>query len=383
MIGDYLDRYTFSYLINQALNTIPDTLDKREGSIIYDALAPCCYELAETFAKFKALLLNTYASTANAEYLDLRVAEMGLTRYPATHAVRRGDFERSEGIPASIPLGSRFSTIVESGSLNFYVDSPYIDLESEMVVPGAYNLICEEAGISGNDYIGPILPISNLSNLYSATMSTLITPARNLETDEELRIRYFDAINKKAFGGNVAQYDEEIKAIAGVGEVQIFPVWNGGGTVKCSIIDAEYNAISDEFIAQIQEAIDPPPQGTGLGMAPIGHRVTITTPTEFIVNISTKISIDNRYTLPQLENSIKDAIENYLFDLRRLWGIGNELNQYSLAIYIARINAAILTVAGVSNVSETTINGFAEDLILTENASLQELPVLGSVNIYE
>lgn len=383
MIGDYLDKYTFTFLINQALKNVPDSLDKREGSIIYDALAPACYELAETYADFKSLLMNTYASSANGEYLDLRAAELGLTRYAATQAVRRGDFTYSGGTPATIPLGSRFSTIVESGSVNFYVDSPYIDLETESIVPGAYNLICEERGIVGNDYVGPLLPISNINNLESATMSTIITPARDVETDEELRIRYFDTVNKKAFGGNVAQYEEEIKAIAGVGEVQVFPVWNGGGTVKCSVIDAEYNAISDEFIAQIQETLDPPPQGTGLGIAPIGHSVTVTTPTVLYVNIETTITIDNRYTLPQLEGTIKVAIENYLLELRRLWGVGNELNQYSLAVYIARINAAILSVSGVANITGTKINESTNDLILTENANLQQLPVLGSVTINE
>ena len=36
--ADYLDRYTFEYILQQMLNKIPDTLDKREGSIIYAKL---------------------------------------------------------------------------------------------------------------------------------------------------------------------------------------------------------------------------------------------------------------------------------------------------------------------------------------------------------
>ena len=228
-----------------------------------------------------------------------------------------------------------------------------------------------------------MLPISNISNLGAATLTTIITPARDAETDEELRTRYFEKINQKAFGGNIAQYEEEIKSISGVGEVQIFPVWNGGGTVKCSVIDAQYNAISAEFISQIQELIDPPPQGTGLGMAPIGHTVTITTPTNLEINIETSVSIDSRYILSQLTDPIKAAIAEYLLELRKAWGHPNDLNQYSLAVYISRINASILTVSGVANVTGTKINGNASDLTLTETATLQQLPVLGSVTINE
>lgn len=70
-----------------------------------------------------------------------------------------------------------------------------------------------------------------------------------------MRIRYFLAINDKSFSGNVAQYDQELKAIAGVGEVQVYPVWNGGGTVKCSVIDTELNIVTSDFLDLLQQAI--------------------------------------------------------------------------------------------------------------------------------
>ena len=44
MIGDFLEKYTFDYLMNDALSRVNENIDTREGSIIYDALAPACYE---------------------------------------------------------------------------------------------------------------------------------------------------------------------------------------------------------------------------------------------------------------------------------------------------------------------------------------------------
>ena len=37
MIGKYSDEMTFDYIMNRMLESVPDTVDKREGSIIYDA----------------------------------------------------------------------------------------------------------------------------------------------------------------------------------------------------------------------------------------------------------------------------------------------------------------------------------------------------------
>ena len=386
MIGDYLEQYTFEYLMEQALSRVPDTIDKREGSIIYDALAPACYELSEYYMNLRKILIDTYASTAHGEYLDLRAAEQGISRFQATYAVKKGEFTTTSDNPAIIPIGSRFSSISDYMPINYVVTEVYKNEFGESV-PGAYLLRCEELGSKGNSYSGNIIPIDNIPNLKTAILTDLIIPAQDIEDDEDLRIRYFDKVNEKAFGGNIAQYDEELKAIDGVGEVQIYPVWNGGGTVKCSIIDAEYNAVSEDFINTIQNMIDPENaqgvQGTGLGIAPIGHKVTITTPTEKVIKVEADVVLINGFTLVQIKPLIESAINEYLLDLRKQWGIGDELNNYSLAVYLSRISAAILSVTGVANVTNVKLNDDTQDIILTQNSSLQELPILGEVIINE
>ena len=334
----------------------------------------------------KNILKNTYADYATGEFLDLRAREQGITRYQATSATRRGVFTNSLGAPMSIPLGSRFSTTLSEENVNFYATEIYKDVEGQPV-PGNYLLVCETAGTIGNSFIGALMPITFITNLRTAELSDVIIPGRDIETNEELRIRYFQKVGSKSFGGNIAQYDEELKNIDGVGEVQIYPVWDGGGTVKCSVIDAEYNKITNDFINIIQNTIDPEnavgEQGTGLGLAPIGHKVTIVTPTEMSIDVTATVVLKSGYSLPGVSDLINTAISEYLHDLRVAWGISDDLNNYSLAVYLARINYAILSVEGIANVTNTTINGVQSDLILTQNASLQQLPVLGDVVINE
>jgi uncharacterized phage protein gp47/JayE len=386
MAGEYLEKYTYEYLLAQALAQVPETLDKREGSVIYDAIAPACYELSEMYMQLRQIVQQTYVSTASGQYLDLRVQEQGLERYAATYAVKKAVFANSIGSPVSIPIGSRFSTIVDADSTNYEVTAEYLD-EFGDAVPGAYQLTCETLGTSGNAYAGNLLPITYISGLATAIMSDIIIPARDEETDEELLIRYLAKANQKSFGGNIAQYDEMMKSIDGVGEVQVYPVWNGGGTVKLSVIDAEYNPVTNDFITALQLEVDPEnavgEQGTGLGRAPIGHKVTIVAPTAITINVTATLALKPGYTLISVQTPIEEAIDAYLLEIRQQWGLSDELNNYSSAVYLARVTAAMLSVAGILNVTNTKLNGSAADIILTEDVITQELPLLGTVILSE
>ena len=380
MIGSNLETYTFDKLLSLALAEVPDSMDKRQGSIIYDALAPACARLAEFFMNMRNVYRDTYVPSATGESLNYKVGEQGITRYDATYALKKAVLTDTAGNPMVISLGSRFSTISDIDPIVYYAESQYT--ENGVPVPGVYNLRCEVGGTAGNAYSGELTNITYIKGLASAIMSDLIEPARNEETDEELRARYLDTINNKAYGGNIAQYNQVIKSFSGVGDVQIYPVWNGGGTVKVSVVDTEFNPCSSDFINNIKEQLDPTEfSGQGVGIAPIGHSVTVGTATELTVNVSMKIVVSPGYTLTQVSPLIKQAVSDYFTAVKKEWGIETPTGEYFVAIYIARIAMHALEVTGVANAYDITINGSSADLILTESSSLQQLPKLGEVTI--
>ena len=47
--SDVPEYYTYESILKRMLARVDDTMDKRVGSIIYDALAPCAAELAEEY----------------------------------------------------------------------------------------------------------------------------------------------------------------------------------------------------------------------------------------------------------------------------------------------------------------------------------------------
>lgn len=381
MAGEYLETYTYEYILAQALAQVPNTVDKREGSIIFDAIAPACYELAEFYLQLRRYIDQTYVQTANGEYLTMRATEAGMTRYAATHAVKKATFADSVGNPVSIAVGARFSTVADANSLNYVVTAQYTT--GGVPVAGAYELTCETLGTDGNSYVGQLLPIAYISGLATATMGDTITPARDAETDDELRARYLLKLTKKAFGGNVADYDELLKDIGGVGDVQVYAAWNGGGTVKLSVVDADYNAASPTFIAELQEIVDPTGTGNGIGLAPIGHVVTVVAPTTLTVNITATVVVKSGYTLSAVQAAAATALEAHMLQLRKEWGVGSDLNVYALAVYVAQVSATILGIAGVANVTNVQLNGVAADLTLTETSTTQQLPILGTVVLSE
>lgn len=385
VLSEYLQKYTYDYILTEALSKVPDNVDKREGSIIRDALSPCCYEAAKHILYLADIIEQTYIETANGLWLDGRVIEGGITRDPATYAKKLGVFKTQLDEPCQISIGQSFSTVGDT-ILNYTAVQVYANEDGD-VVPGSYIMQCNTVGSVGNSYIGRIVPNDYIEKLASAEITTLLYPGEEEESDDSLRERFLANLMKTAFGGNIAQYRQWAKKIPGIGGVQVYPVWAGGGTVKLSIIDTDYNSCSSEFCQTILEKFDPENSGgetgLGLGIAPIGHKVTVSTPLPRTINVSGKITLLPGYKLETLLPQIKLALEEYLLSLRQAWENSDDENNYSVIVYLGRINFAILNVKGVSSAYELQLNGTDTDIRLTETSSLQEIPVLGTVSLDE
>ena len=365
--------YTYANILNQMLSQVPNSYDKRDTSPIPTALGPAAYTAEGIYLALNQVQTNAYIQTAGGTSLDSLAIIGGITRYPASAAVRLGVFN------TAIPIGSRFSTINGSDSINF-IATAATDTANQ------YQLTAETPGSIGNDYTGAILPITTIPGLTSAQITDILIPGDDTESDDDLRTRLISALNSRPFGGNVAAYRENILEIDGVGAVQVYPTWNGGGTVKCSVLGANFLPASEELLETIQNAIDPSPnQGVGLGLAPIGAQVTIVAPTEVTVNVSATLTVAPGYNLEQLQSPIESAIESYLLSVRQSWAtpLNTSSAEYAADVYLSRILAAIVGVTGVANASNVQINSSTADLNLIETGTTQQIPILGTVTLSE
>lgn len=365
-------QYTYAFLRQQMLSQVPDTFDKRDSAPLPTAISPAAYVLAGFYLSLNQVQQQAFVQTASGQSLDYLGVLAGLTRYPASPAVRLGVFN------TAVPMGARFSTVNGENSINFSVTAA----ESEA---NQYQLTAETPGTIGNEYTGPILPITNVPGLTSAQITDILVPGDDEETDDAFRQRIISALNNRPFGGNIADYQQNIMAIDGVGAVQVYPTWNGGGTVKCSILGADYAPASSELVQNVQTAIDPPTSGQGMGLAPIGAQVTIVAPTELTVNVSSTLTLAPGYSIEQVQPLVEASIEAYLLSVRQAWGnqIGSTTVEYTADVYLSRVTAAIVGTTGVVNATNVQLNGSAADLILTETGTTQQVPVMGTVTLSE
>lgn len=372
-----LSQQTYQNILTQMLDQVPATFDKRDTSPIPTALGPAAYALEGYYISLNQVQLAAYIQTATGQALDYLAVVAGLTRYPASAAVRLGIFDMA------VPIGSRYSTINGADSINFQATAA---TTGETEGDYYFQLTAETPGSIGNEYTGPILPITAIPGLNSAQITDILVPGDDEESDEDFRARIIEALNDRPFGGNIASYRTYIMAIDGVGAVQVYPTWNGGGTVKCSVLGADFLPASPTLVENVQNAVDPPPnQGLGLGTAPIGAQVTVVAPEELTVNVSATLQLASGYAIGQVQTPIQQAIENYMLSVRQEWAtpVNTTSVEYQANVYVARITAAIVGVPGVVNATNVQLNGDTADLILTETGAMQQVPITGTVTLSE
>lgn len=390
---------TYDEILGRMLARVPDKFDKREGSVIFDALSPAAVELQNCYIELNRVIAESYADSASREYLILRCKERGIVPYEETNAILKGVFT-----PADINVtGKRFNI----GAINYVV--------TEKITDGEYKVQCESPGIVGNQYLGAMIPIEYIEGLETAEITEVLIPGEDDEDTEAFRERYFGSFKIGSFGGNKADYIEKISAIAGIGGVKITRVWNAdikpaelvpsesvlawyesvsgtlsedvrtwlaaiisaaksgkltaGGCVLATILNSEFNHASAALIERVKETLDPSDStGEGMGVIPIGHVVTVQSVKAVEVNVAANITFDEGYGWDNLQNAIDSAVSEYLLELRKSWQ-----NASSLIVRISQIETRILGIKGVVDISNATLNGSPANLTL----GAYEVPVFG------
>ncbi len=335
-------QYTYEYILADMLSRVPDTIDKREGGIIYDAIAPCAYKLAEA-----------YLDTTEGEYLDRKGAEYGVARKQATYALREGTFTDSKGTLVDVPIGERFQI------------SDITLVTETKTSQGVFTMRCEQVGSIGNAYNGIMLPLGNgISYVANAILGRTLIHGEDTETDNKYRERIKTSVINTESDGNVAQYLKWASQFDGVGATKIFPLAFGPNTVKVSITDSSNHKASSELIKTFQEYLDPEKQGLGNGKAPIGAKVTVVTGNELNINIKGKVVLQTGHSVV---TGAEEAIKKYFSSITY---------KESRISYIS-VASMLLAVEGIAEVRELIINGAAADITLGN----EDIPILVSLNL--
>lgn len=332
---------TYETILSDMLSRVKSDVDKREGSIIYDAIAPCAYQLAQTYFMLNNFIDLVSGDTAVGEYLDRVVADYGITRKAATYAVRK------ISTTGAVDIGTRWG-------LN---DTTYII--TDLISVNSYKAKCEQLGAIGNQYSGMLENIDNISGV-TATLTDIITSGADKEADENLRERFYTQIQSPSTSGNADNYIQWALKVPGVGDARVFPLWNGNGTVKVLIVDSDM-AINKSLEQEVYNYIET--------VRPIGATVTVDSPVGIAVNVTANIVLGGSKTLAEVQNTFTNAFTEYLKE--------TVFETYSVSY--ARVGSILLTTEGVTDYSNLLINAGTENIIIGDT----EMPITGTVTLSE
>ena len=355
------ESYEYASLLQEMLAQVPDTLDKREGSVIYNTLAPCAFLCAQQAYMIAYLMSLLYGDTAEEEWLDRVWHDFGIDRRAATCAVRQINIYDSAAASMDVPLGSRFRI----NDISFSA--------TERIATGQFRATCEQLGTAGNLYSGTILPVDNINGLGSATLeATPLVAARDDETDDDYRARAYQTVQRSPYGGNIADYEEKAQAIDGVGAVRVFPAHEMGAAGQVGIVigDTQGRTASQSLVDTVQALM-----GTdGDGIAPIGHTVTVKTSTDLAVDVAAAVQIKTGSSFSVIQPIVVQAITDYI----------NAVGFTDSTIFYAKLQAAILdSHADIVDIGAVTINGVSQNLALEKTFANYQVPVVGTITVTE
>ncbi len=332
----------------QILDNLDDEYQKTVGFPAFDitrTVAVALSSLSDDIDKAAAL---TDADNLSGEYLD---------KYVYQH---KGILTATGAGDINIPVGTLFETAsgIQFQSTQSVSGSLFCQIPIEAVYGGA----------AGNVAAGAItvIPIT-IAGLATITNADATTGGYRAETDDELRERYYLALQQPITSGNKYHYQAWAMEVDGVGQAKVFPLSNGANTVEVCIIGNDGKPAGSSLVAAVQNYIDPASSGTGEGVAPIGAHCTVTAAQGKAVNVSAQVTVLSGYDKTAVLAEMQKQVDEYFADI----ALKQDYVSY------AKIGNLLLGIAGVEDYSTLRINSGTSNIALTE----RQVPVRGTVSL--
>jgi uncharacterized phage protein gp47/JayE len=348
------ENQTFEAIMARLLAVVPDNLDKREGSFIWDALAPAAMEFTNAYLKLQELADKLDVEKLEGEELERFVYQRtGIQRKPATKATATVIISGQQG--AIMPQGA----LVASSTVNYIAQEEVVIGESGQA---SAVVECEKEGSIGNVPAGAInqFPVS-LPGLVDVYNPEPVTNGYDEEPDAELRKRYYDKLQRPGKAGNKHHYNQWAMEVVGVGDARVFPRWDGPLTVKVVIIDNNKQPADSELVQKVYEHIEKE--------RPFDADVTVAPADALAIDVEVELVIDSNYTPEQVEENIKENIKAYLAEI----AFSDEHDYVSYA----KIGSVILASDGVLDYSNLSVNSGTANIPVEED----EVAVMGTLTI--
>lgn len=347
------------------LAAIPDNLDKTYGGFVYDFTMPSAIEKADAMILLNEVIQLFFPEWSSGEFLDKLGRAVALTRKSATAAETT---LKITGTPNTlIPAGFVFSTTATAISDNIEflsLEDVVLDENGEVEIPA----ICTQTGTVGNVPANSITLMSSpVSGINSITNEAAATGGTEEETDEEFSARIVERERDgdSSFVGCDADYKRWAQEVDGVGAAIVVPEWNGPGTVKIIVMDANGEPATSTIITNVYNHIISPDDRESR-IAPIGATLTVNTASVLPLTITADIVMDPEADIDDVTSAFKSNLSGCL-----------EEAMTEGTLRITRVGAALSKTDGVVDYENLLINGSADNIAV----SVDEYPVADTITL--
>lgn len=337
---------------DRMITNISDDYDKSKGNFVYDITKPVAVEFAEQQKKIAAVQEKLDVEKLTGDELTRTVYQRtGIIRKPATQAT------------TTVIVSGTAGTLVKVGELVGTETILYTVIEEAILNESGFAHVrvqCNEFGQIGNVPANTIVnfpaSINGLVNVYNPDP---VVDGYDEETDNDLRQRYYDKLQRPGKAGNKYHYREWALEVTGVGDAKVFPRYNGPLSMKVVVIDANKLPANAELVQKVYDHIA---EQMPFGVEDLNVIAAVGVP----INISATLSLVDGYTEPIVKQYIKENMIEYL----------KEIAFKASYVSYAKTGSEVIDSDGVLDYQDLLINGSTANVVIPDDG----VPVMGGVN---
>lgn len=340
---------TYEEIKQRVLNNTDINVDKREGSFLNNMASPLSYELAKFYIEQQDLVNMAFVKNGYFNYLDAKCEEYGISRKQGTKSVGEVTFTGENG------------TLISNGAMLFVDGLYFVVLNDATIAENQAELVVEalEVGkqynLLANTRLTLTEPINGVNDIY---VKSNFENGTDIESDEDLRDRFFETVKKTYTSGNAYHYEMWTLEVDGTGACKVYPLKNGNGTVEVVVANSDMLGASSELIEKVKANIEE--------KRPIGASVSIVSVTEKPINISATVRLARGYSSDEIEVIFKDKLIQYLKD------VAFKTDYVSTA----RLGNLLLDTDGVFDYADFKVNGVTSNVELLDT----DVPKVGEIS---
>ncbi len=336
------------------MNSLPAGIDDMPGGFPWDFTMPTALQISEMvqFHLVRTMMLM-FPMWAWGDWLDRHAEMCGLERRAAGYATGKVTVT---GIPGTV---IKEETVFATPASDYESSILFKSIEeAELGSDGTKDIsvIAVNKGKESNVPAGAVsLMLKPVKEIRRIVNHEAITGGTDVEDDESLRerIQWANAA-PISFVGNDSDYVRWAKEVVGVGGVVVLPEWEGPGTVKLVIIDANGKPGNETLLSSVYDYIVSP-KDRSRRLAPIGATVTVSAPEILGISYQASLVLEEEYTTEAVCDGFRKNIMRYY----------EEAKENGMLTY-TQIAAVLSDTAGVCDYMDFLVNGEIRNIPLNQ-----------------